>query len=240
MARNYAALLHEYLEEMELYTDEEFGRLCRALLRYSMSGEVQELTGQEKFAWQRVKTQEDRFQTSYEEASIKRREAGKNGAAKRWDGKNGNAINAIANDGNAINAIANDGNAINAIANDGNAIPGIASDSKNSKTETKTKTETNIPLPSEEGNKRKKFAPPTVEEVAEYVAKRGSRVDPQGFIDFYEAKGWVVGKTPMKDWKAACRNSNIRLYLPLSALRPRQNEARYRKPTTARFYYIFL
>lgn len=52
-----------------------------------------------------------------------------------------------------------------------------------------------------------RFVPPTVEQVAEYVKQRGSRVDPQGFIDFYEAKGWKIGKTPMKDWKAACRNS---------------------------------
>ena len=39
------------------------------------------------------------------------------------------------------------------------------------------------------------------------MAERHSAVDPQGFIDFYEAKGWMVGKTPMKDWKAACRNA---------------------------------
>ena len=39
------------------------------------------------------------------------------------------------------------------------------------------------------------------------MAERQSPVDPQGFIDFYESKGWMVGKTPMKDWKAACRNA---------------------------------
>ena len=54
---------------------------------------------------------------------------------------------------------------------------------------------------------RSRFVPPTVEEVAEYVRIRGSSVDPQGFIDFYAAKGWMIGKTPMKDWKAACRNA---------------------------------
>lgn len=55
--------------------------------------------------------------------------------------------------------------------------------------------------------KRSRFAPPTLEEVATYVRERGSSVDPQGFIDFYASKGWLVGKTPMKDWKAACRNA---------------------------------
>ena len=56
-------------------------------------------------------------------------------------------------------------------------------------------------------HKSTRFVPPTLEEVAAYVRERGSRVDPQGFIDFYASKGWKVGKTPMKDWKAACRNS---------------------------------
>lgn len=54
---------------------------------------------------------------------------------------------------------------------------------------------------------RTRFVPPTVAQVTEYVKQRGSRVDPQGFLDFYAAKGWKIGKTPMKDWKAACRNA---------------------------------
>jgi hypothetical protein len=53
----------------------------------------------------------------------------------------------------------------------------------------------------------KRFVPPTLAEVQSYVAERQSLVDPQGFIDFYASKGWMVGKTPMKDWKAACRNA---------------------------------
>ena len=59
------------------------------------------------------------------------------------------------------------------------------------------------PPPSEP----KRFVPPTLAEVQSYVAQRQSPVDPQGFIDFYASKGWMVGKTPMKDWKAACRNA---------------------------------
>ena len=53
----------------------------------------------------------------------------------------------------------------------------------------------------------KRFTPPTLAEVQSYVAERHSPVDPQEFIDFYESKGWMVGKTPMKNWKAACRNA---------------------------------
>lgn len=49
------------------------------------------------------------------------------------------------------------------------------------------------------------FVPPTLENVRGYCQERGNSVDPQRFIDFYESKGWMVGKNKMKDWKAAVR-----------------------------------
>ena len=53
--------------------------------------------------------------------------------------------------------------------------------------------------------KRDKFIPPTVEQVAEYIQERNSKVDAQRFVDFYTAKNWMVGKNRMADWKAAVR-----------------------------------
>ena len=51
----------------------------------------------------------------------------------------------------------------------------------------------------------KKPARPTREEVAAYCEERRNDVDADAFVDFYESKGWLVGKTPMKDWKACVR-----------------------------------
>lgn len=68
-------------------------------------------------------------------------------------------------------------------------------------------TEGEAAKPPTRPRKYRKFQPPTLQEVTAYVHQRGSKVDPQGFIDFYESKGWMIGKTPMKDWKAACRNA---------------------------------
>ena len=51
-----------------------------------------------------------------------------------------------------------------------------------------------------------RFTPPTREQVAEYILSAGYSVDADRFVDFYESKGWMVGKNPMKDWKAAVRN----------------------------------
>ena len=49
------------------------------------------------------------------------------------------------------------------------------------------------------------FTPPSIDEVSAYCTERNNGIDPQHFVDFYEAKGWMVGKNKMKDWKAAVR-----------------------------------
>lgn len=51
----------------------------------------------------------------------------------------------------------------------------------------------------------KRFTPPTLKEVTEYCLERKNNINPQQFVDFYTAKGWKVGNSPMKDWKAAVR-----------------------------------
>ena len=53
--------------------------------------------------------------------------------------------------------------------------------------------------------KSTKFIPPTLEEVTDYCKERKNRVDASRFVDFYTAKGWMVGKNKMKDWKSAVR-----------------------------------
>lgn len=51
-----------------------------------------------------------------------------------------------------------------------------------------------------------RFTPPTAQQVREYAAEKGYILDADRFVDFYESKGWMVGKNKMKDWKAAVRN----------------------------------
>jgi len=82
--RPYAAVPHEYLEEMELLTDEEWGRLIRALVRYSKTGEETELPGREQFYWRRVVNRERGLQEHYAQVAEKRRAAAQKGNASRW------------------------------------------------------------------------------------------------------------------------------------------------------------
>lgn len=55
-------------------------------------------------------------------------------------------------------------------------------------------------------NTRKRFTPPTIDELKAYAKEKGyTRFNAESFEAYYASKGWTVGKSPMKDWKAAVR-----------------------------------
>lgn len=54
-------------------------------------------------------------------------------------------------------------------------------------------------------NVYKRFTKPTVDEVRAYCEQRNNGIDPVRFVNFYESKDWMIGKNKMKDWKAAVR-----------------------------------
>lgn len=61
------------------------------------------------------------------------------------------------------------------------------------------------PITNNQINKGGRFTPPTVSEVKAYCVERKNSIDPQVFVDFYEANGWMRGKSKIKDWKACVR-----------------------------------
>lgn len=67
-------------------------------------------------------------------------------------------------------------------------------------TETGKKT-----LPNNNTNNKNTFIRPKPEQVTEYAKELGFVLDGNHFVDHYEARGWLIGKNPMKDWKAAVR-----------------------------------
>lgn len=54
-------------------------------------------------------------------------------------------------------------------------------------------------------DRAKKFQKPTPDEAAEYAASIDFELDGKHFVDYYEARGWMVSKNKMRDWKAAVR-----------------------------------
>ena len=53
---------------------------------------------------------------------------------------------------------------------------------------------------------KKKFIKPTLEDLNSYKQEKDLNVDCESFYDYYEAKGWIIGRSPMKDWRATMRN----------------------------------
>ena len=74
MPREYFCAYHSYLKAMELLSDAEAGRLYRALLRYSETGEVADLRGNERFVFASMQSQIDRDNEKYAERCKKNQE----------------------------------------------------------------------------------------------------------------------------------------------------------------------
>ena len=55
------------------------------------------------------------------------------------------------------------------------------------------------------GKPPKRFTKPSLAQVTEYKNQNQYISDPQAFLDYHESRGWVVGRSPMKDWKGAFR-----------------------------------
>ena len=101
----------------------------------------------------------------------------------------------------------------------GSKTPSKSSNSDASKAESKQPSEEEEEVGrgiKEEGKaSAARFRAPSPEEVAEYAAAYAASkgidlastdFDPERFVDFYAQKGWMVGKSRMKDWKASVRN----------------------------------
>ena len=70
-------------------------------------------------------------------------------------------------------------------------------------------------IKEEEGGKKARFRAPSPAEVDEYVRSYAASkdidldstdFDPERFVDYYAQKGWMVGRTRMRDWRASVRN----------------------------------
>lgn len=211
----------EYLEEL---TNEQIGKLYKAQIAYARGEEQAIDDSVVRLVFKMIKGQMDRDAEKYEQAVNRRSEAGKRGMSNRWnkaDGtdkkasdtdeaitSNNNVINDITKDNNVINGITNDNNVISDITNDNSVINGITKITvtvTDNDTDNDTDTVTDKEKRVKEKARRARFTPPSVDEVREYINEKGYNINPDSFVDFYQSKGWLVGSTKMKDWRAAVR-----------------------------------
>ena len=80
-------------------------------------------------------------------------------------------------------------------------------------------------LEKEKDKKRKRFTPPTVDEVRAYCQERNNGIDPEAFVDYYTARGWKYGQgKPVADWKAAVRTWERRESKPKKSSLPTDDD----------------
>lgn len=202
MAQRYIKAFYDWLDNMSELTDEEAGRLFRALLLYAQ-GENPEFLGNERFVFPSMRAQIDRDKDAYEAVVERNKRNGSKGGRPKSNPENPDEPSGLF--GNPENP-----------------------DEPKTKTKTKTKTKNKINIGGAGGDpapKRKRFSPPSVEEVRTYINSMGYSVSAQGFVDFYTSNGWKVGKNTMRDWKAAVRGWQARENKPVDP-RPRITERR--------------
>ena len=175
----YIKLFVDYLDAIEPLGDAERGRLFTSLLEYARTGEAPQLGGNERFLFPMMRAQIDRDNATMTGLSEARSKAGKIGAEAKQ---------------------ANSG-----FAKQNKQMPNLPSKSSYDKDKDKDKDKGKDKDKDESITRARRFTPPTLDDVLAYVRERGSDVDPQRFLDFYASKGWMIGKNPMKDWKAAVR-----------------------------------
>lgn len=182
MALEYIPFYYSYRKKLEKLSDQEVGRLVRSLLEYGETGETEELAGRESIAFDFIADDINRAKAAYEERFAKNQR----NIEKRY---------ARQDDTNVYDGIRTNTNVYETYQ---------TKDKPKDKTKDKTK-DNSLPPNGVSDTRAKRFTPPTLDDVSAYIRERGSNVDAQRFLDFYTAKGWMVGKNRMKDWKAAVR-----------------------------------
>ena len=174
----YVCLYASYLESLSPFTDEECGRLVRAMLNYAVTGEVSQFEGNERFIWPSIQAQIDRDIVTYRAKCARNKANGSKG------GRPPKKPTVIPETERFLEK------------------PKKPKEKEKEKEKDKENIEAGRP-PT-----RQRFSPPSVDEVKAYCTEKGYAVDPDRFVDYYTSNGWKVGKNPMKDWKAAIRTWN--------------------------------
>lgn len=179
-------LYYDMRQPLALLTDEQRGKLLLALFDYAESGSVPSFSedGALSMAFSFIRQTLDRDAAVWEEKRRARSEAGQKGA----EATNGKRRQSSAKVGNAETGAAKSAVSVseNVTVNDSDTV----SDSVRIAGETRT---------------RSKFEAPSVEDVERYASESGLTMDAGAFCDYYAARGWRMGNSPMEDWKAAVR-----------------------------------
>ena len=87
MDKNSFLIYLDYEEQFNLLTNEQIGRLMRAIIKYEKTSEITELDGMTKMAFSFIKTRLDRDREKYNKRCEKNRENAKKGGRPKKEEK---------------------------------------------------------------------------------------------------------------------------------------------------------
>lgn len=169
-------LMRDLLSTVDLMTDEEAGKVLKAIINH-VDGIDVNLPRELIFAFTPIRNQLNRDMDKYDKFVDKQRVNGAKGGRPKKPKPNPNNPSLI------LETQANPNNLVTVTDNVNDTVN--VNDNK---------------------SKHSRFAPPSKQELEGYIAEKNLLMDSDSFIDFYQSKGWQVGKNKMKDWKASARN----------------------------------
>lgn len=209
--KNTIVIHRDWLIPTDEMSDAEYREYLDAIFAYAFEGkrpEDRSLRMLLRLVFQHI----DNYEAKYDKSIQQRKEAVK----KRWERyRREHGLDASTDDTTVCDTIRdNTGDTVTVT----DTVTGTGTDTGvpvELGTENKEKTPNGVkkkvaaataaPVAPQQEGKAKRFARPSVEEVRAYCAERGNAVNAEAFVDFYESKGWKVGNSPMKDWRAAVR-----------------------------------
>ena len=221
MPTNAFTFFASYFNAMQELSDAQAGKLIKAMSDYSLNGVEPEFTDSKlRLCWVLMLPNMD----ASTERKINASKGGQNGAGVSRNSGNDNAqkdkTKATAkpapktkNNSALLNSKQQNNSALLNSENKNNSNKDKDKDKEKEeekkkeekKEHTHTQTREDEIFLETEKEADAEFRPPTLDEVKAYCAAEGLTFNPERFINNYESKGWVIGKSPIRSWKAAAR-----------------------------------
>jgi len=173
MAKDSFILYTEQKAVVDKLTDEQAGKLIKAIYEYEETGEIPELDSVLDLVFTPFKIALDKNDSKWEEIKQKRSEAGKIGAEKKKQKQ----------------------------AKEANANFAKQKKQKEAKQAVNVNDNVNVNVIKKKNNK-KKITQPSLEEIENYIKEKQLKVNAKDFYEYFTEGNWIDSKgNEVKNWK---------------------------------------
>lgn len=179
MERNTFVFYKDWMDAIKGLPDDVRLDIYEGVIEYATTGNVRGLKSMASVAFNFIKTTIDRDTEKYVSIAEKNRVNGSKGGRPKTGNNPKNPVGYLGSDGNPKNL---NSDSVSDSVNDNDL--------------------------KDRGKTGKRFTPPSLKDISDFISENNYCVDAETFQNFYQAKGWMVGKNKMKDWRASIRTWN--------------------------------